>query len=114
MKNIAITIGQRIRRIRTGKDFNQQDMATKLGITAGAYAKIERGETDPSITRLYSIADILGIEIELILRDTIELSNIEVSNKEIETIHSQIATLNKDVNKIRFELNDLKKSSRKK
>lgn len=114
MSTVAITIGQRIRKIRTGKEFNQQDMANKLGITAGAYAKIERGETDPSITRLYNIADILEIDVIILLSDKIDIPNTEVSRKEVEIIHSQISTISKDLSKMRSELNDLKKSPRRK
>ena len=49
-------IGQRIRRIRASQGFNQAGIAEELGITPDAYAKIERGETDPSISRLYQVA----------------------------------------------------------
>ncbi len=45
-------------------------MAAELEITAGAYAKIERGETDPSITRLLQIADILKVDIISFLKDS--------------------------------------------
>lgn len=38
-------------------------MAAELEITAGAYAKIERGETDPSATRLLRIAEILEVDV---------------------------------------------------
>jgi transcriptional regulator with XRE-family HTH domain len=56
-------IGTRIRKLRESKDYTQDNMAAELEITAGAYAKIERGETDPSATRLLKIAEILEVDI---------------------------------------------------
>lgn len=62
-------IGTRIRKLRESKDLTQENMAVELDITAGAYAKIERGETDPSITRLIQIADILKVDVTFFLKD---------------------------------------------
>jgi transcriptional regulator with XRE-family HTH domain len=62
-------IGKRIRDFRTTKGETQETIAAKLKLTPGAYAKIERGETDPSITRLYEIAAILKITIRELLED---------------------------------------------
>lgn len=60
---MSTEIGARIRRIRAGKDYKQEDMATELDITPGAYAKIERGETAPSASRLLQIAKILKVDV---------------------------------------------------
>jgi len=69
MTPIAKEVGHRIRKIREAKDLNQQNMADKLEITAGAYAKIERGETDPSISRLFQIAAILKTDVVSFIKD---------------------------------------------
>lgn len=45
-------------------------MAMEMGITAGAYAKIERGETDPSVTRVLQIAQILEVDVAVLFKDT--------------------------------------------
>ena len=70
-------IGYRIRKLREGKDYTQDNMAGELGITAGAYAKIERGETDPSITRLMRIAEILEVDIITFLKENPTHSKVE-------------------------------------
>lgn len=44
-------------------------MAVELDITPGAYAKIERGETDPSVTRLIQIAGILEVDVAIFFKD---------------------------------------------
>lgn len=41
-----MTIGDKIRNMRTIKGYSQENMAEMLGISVTAYAKIERGETD--------------------------------------------------------------------
>ena len=62
-------IGLRIRKLRTDKEFNQASMAEELGLTAGAYAKIERGETDLTVTRLFQIAEVLEVPVYDILEE---------------------------------------------
>jgi transcriptional regulator with XRE-family HTH domain len=65
------TIGYRIRKLREQKDYSQGNMAAELGITPGAYAKIERGETDPSVTRLIQIAGILEVDVASFFRESV-------------------------------------------
>jgi len=62
-------IGQRIRELRRSKDYSQENMAVELDITPSAYAKIERGETDPSVTRLIQIAGILEVDVASFFRE---------------------------------------------
>ncbi len=56
-------LGERIRRLRAMKGYSQANIAEDLGITPGAYAKIERGEIDPNTARLYEIAKSLEVNI---------------------------------------------------
>lgn len=107
-------IGYRIRKIRESKDFSQENVAADLNITAGAYAKIERGETDPSATRLIEIASILGVDVTTFFQDFSSLVKAEaaitspttdlVTKKDIaeladsvQRLYSEIAQLKKDV-----------------
>ena len=98
----AKEVGYRIRKIREAKDFNQQNMADKLEITAGAYAKIERGETDPSISRLFAIAGILKVEIINLVQDSVPKVSGEVEK--------QVVTLSKDMDRLKKEIATLKKT----
>ena len=106
MTPIAKEVGYRIRKIRESKDFNQQQIADKLEITAGAYAKIERGETDPSISRLFEIAQIFEVDIITLVQDP--------SAKVSGDIHSQINTLIKDMDTLKKDVAVLKKTNPKK
>jgi transcriptional regulator with XRE-family HTH domain len=104
MTAIATQVGYRIRKIREAKDFNQQDIADKLKITSGAYAKIERGETDPSISRLFEIAAVLKTDIMALVKDAPEAADI----------YTQLKTLTKDVEQLKKEMAGVKKPAAKK
>ena len=99
MSTIPEQVGYRIRKAREVKDFNQQGMAEELNLTPGAYAKIERGETDPSISRLFQIAKILKIDVMALIKDA----------PESEDVYTQLKTLNKDVELLKKEMAGLKK-----
>ncbi|WPU99082.1 helix-turn-helix transcriptional regulator [Mucilaginibacter sp. cycad4] len=56
------TTGNKIRVQRQLKNYSQEYMAFMLEISQPAYSKIERGETDLSLRRVYEIAEILEID----------------------------------------------------
>ena len=99
-------------------------MGAELCITPGAYAKIERGETDPSATRLLQIADILKVDVSIFFHDNHlrPLSRVEQPAQtystpmktEIEGVLALVKKMNKDFEKMRKELDTLKKEVRKK
>lgn len=109
MTTIAQQVGHRIRKIRQAKDLNQQDMADKLQITAGAYAKIERGETDPSITRLDELAKILKVDINSFLSDKPVVKEAPITRAEINNLQLSLDNLNRQVQKLSGETTTIKK-----
>lgn len=58
---------EKIRAIRESNQWTQEEMAEKLEMSAGGYAKIERGENSPNIERLQQIANIFQIDITKLL-----------------------------------------------
>lgn len=58
-----MTIGDKIRNMRTIKGYSQENMAELLGVSVTAYAKIERGETDVNHSRLEQIAAVLKVSL---------------------------------------------------
>ncbi|MDD5274708.1 MAG: helix-turn-helix transcriptional regulator [Methylovulum sp.] len=56
-------VNEKIRTIRQLKDFSQEEMAEKLGISKNTYANIERGETDVSVSRLEQIANTFEMDL---------------------------------------------------
>jgi len=57
------TLGDKIRDIRMMKGFSQEYVSQQLNLSASAYAKIERDETDVTINRLQEIAKIFEIDV---------------------------------------------------
>lgn len=97
-------------------------MAAELEITAGAYAKIERGETDPSATRLIQIAEILGVDVAFFFQETANPQQLlerntnygNASQQDIEKLSILIESLNREIEKIKFDLASIKKLKIKK
>lgn len=56
-------LSERIRFMRMFKKWSQDEMAAKLHMAVSGYAKIERGETDISFSRLEQIAKTFEIEL---------------------------------------------------
>ena len=56
-------IGKNIRQLRLIKGFSQEFVAEKLGISRNAFGAIERGESNPSISRIGEIYSLFGINL---------------------------------------------------
>lgn len=109
MKNDLVkAIGNRIRGKRSALGLTQQDIAVRLNITPGAYAKIERGETDPSISRIFEIAEILGTDpLQLITESS---AAIPASDATVLSIVSELRT---EMHELKSELAGMKKKRKK-
>jgi transcriptional regulator with XRE-family HTH domain len=70
-------VGNRIRKIREGKEITIKYMAGELEMTASAYYKIERGEINIGVSRLESIAKILKVSVVDFFQDKKEPSFAE-------------------------------------
>lgn len=55
-------LGEKLRKAREAAKLTQQEVATKAGVHVNYYARIERGEENPSYTKLQSIMKVLGIK----------------------------------------------------
>jgi len=64
---MLISIGKNIRKIREKQELNQEDIAYKAGIETSYYARIERGEANPSLDKIYAIIKALDIDSSKIL-----------------------------------------------
>jgi transcriptional regulator with XRE-family HTH domain len=71
-----ITITMRLYRLQ--KNFSQEYMAFRLGISQKAYSKIEAGVTKLTVERLSEIATILEINIVCLIESTTISSNNEL------------------------------------
>jgi transcriptional regulator with XRE-family HTH domain len=62
-------IGEKIRLIRISKGYSQEYMAFMLNISQGTYSKLEKDNIVITIQRLFSIAEILEVNITELLPD---------------------------------------------
>jgi transcriptional regulator with XRE-family HTH domain len=70
----------KIKQIRELKNFTQDYVAQKLGLSTRAYSKIETGETQLTINRLNEISGILGVQpMEVLGFDDKKIFNINNS-----------------------------------
>lgn len=71
----------KIKQIRELKNFTQEYMAQKLGLSTRAYSKIETGETQLTINRLNEISAILEVQpMEVLGFDDKKVFNFYNSN----------------------------------
>ncbi|MES2329682.1 MAG: helix-turn-helix transcriptional regulator [Bacteroidota bacterium] len=114
MKKLNQEIGKRIKILRLTKELNQEQIAAKLDITAGAFAKIERGETDASISRLYQIAAVLRVDIFALLIDNYKKKDVSTDESGVTDLLAQVKQLSKDMQKVKTEMAVSNLSARKK
>ena len=64
---IIRSVAKSLRAIRKARGLTQAEVAKKAGITSNHYAKIERGEAEPTLTTLAACIKGLGIKSSDIL-----------------------------------------------
>jgi transcriptional regulator with XRE-family HTH domain len=57
-----------IRHLREMRKISRESISKELGMSVSGYSKIERGEIDIQISKLYKVAKILDIEITQLLK----------------------------------------------
>lgn len=62
-----MSIGAKIRNLRELRNYTQAYMADQLNMSINGYGKIERDETDLSLSRLDQIAQVLDTDLNSIL-----------------------------------------------
>ncbi len=62
-KKLIKAIGVRIRSIRIELDLSQEQLANEADIPLSQIGRIERGETNPTISTLFVIAEALNVSL---------------------------------------------------
>jgi transcriptional regulator with XRE-family HTH domain len=62
-----MSIGNNIKKLRELKNYTQAYMASQLDLSIGGYGKIERDETDVTLSRLNEIAKVLDTSLTTLL-----------------------------------------------
>lgn len=74
----ALKVVLKIQQIRQQRGLSVREVSYLSGISKSQISRIERGETEPTITTLISIADALGVE----LMDTMKIVRRNDENDE--------------------------------
>lgn len=73
---------ENIKKFRELKSLTRDEVAERLDMSVSGYSKLERGEVDITLSKLYRIADILEVSVSQILNfDASQIFN--VSNNQI-------------------------------
>jgi transcriptional regulator with XRE-family HTH domain len=83
-----LEIGNNIRRIREIKNYTQEAVAEKVGMSVSAYGDIERGKSDVNFGRLSEIATALEVKPEEIVNFGSVTYNNTINDGE-NTVHNQ-------------------------
>ena len=55
--------GNRLREIRTKKRISQEDLALKAGVDRSYMGRLERGELNPTLTKICQLSEALEIDV---------------------------------------------------
>ena len=104
-------IRSQIKKRRVEKRLTQSDVALDLGITPGAYSKIESGPTEITVKKLAEIADILEVEITYFFPEKGDVNKAEHQNRNISyATKTEVEELSRTINKMKQEIATLKAS----
>ena len=61
MSDLTVLFGQRVRSIRMAKNISQEKLALSYNLDRSYMGRIERGEVNPTLERIYEIAQALDV-----------------------------------------------------
>jgi transcriptional regulator with XRE-family HTH domain len=67
-KKVIENFGMHLKMLRTGRNLSQEDLANDADIPINQIGRIERGEVNPSLSTLYSIATALSMKLHELLK----------------------------------------------
>lgn len=99
------TFGQRFQRLRKNAGLTQEDVASKLNITAQAISKWENDVSAPDISVLVELSDILKVSLNELLGKPTETTLVsEEQRKNINNMFFRIKVLSGDGDKVNVNL----------
>jgi transcriptional regulator with XRE-family HTH domain len=90
MKNVY----DNIKKFRELKNVTRETIAAELGMSLSGYSKLERGEVDITISKIYKISDILSVSPEQLLNfDASQIFNVS-NNAQVQGLGAHADTMN--------------------
>lgn len=83
MKDYKVGMGERMKQQRKLLHMTQEQIAEKLNVSVKHYGGVERGNAGLSIENLIIVSDILGIDLNYLIRGEEPIENIPSRMKEI-------------------------------
>lgn len=77
----AKAVASNIRNARLFRNYSQDYLGFKLGISQNGYSKIELGQSEISLRRIVDIAEILEVDINRLIQDPAVWTDIEAINR---------------------------------
>ena len=81
--HLAIDLGKAIRRERESLGFSQEHIAHDAGLSVRHYAKVERGKANATISTLLSIAGVLGLGFDELVRSAALVAKREAASRKM-------------------------------
>ena len=75
------TISTNLRRLRGARDFSQDRLASRAGLSRAAYRKIETGQSEPRVSTLQSIARALDVRVDELVAPAAEIKAVRFRSK---------------------------------
>jgi len=79
MKNLAKALGANIRARRKENGISQDALALECGLDRSYMGRIERGEVNITVEKLYQIASRLGCEPAYLLPTNVERKSLDIT-----------------------------------
>jgi len=98
------SIGSHIKQSRVALGLSQAEAAKMLNISTPAFCKIETGQTDLNVSRLFQIAKNFKVSVNQLLSGN---SNNEGSSEEISILKQELSAKEEELNKLRKKVIDL-------
>ncbi|NCI51379.1 helix-turn-helix domain-containing protein [Sediminibacterium roseum] len=116
MPDLIKEIAARIRNYREQEGYTQIIMSDMLNLTPGAYAKIERGDVDIQVSRLYQLAEIFKVDVMNLLKDQEEIFGTSdiVARKEFDQLAADLKKYEARLENFAIKLGHSKKKTAKK
>lgn len=64
---LAVVVGKRIAKMRKSKGLSQEKLALQAGIDRSYVGRVERGEVNLTVEKLYNFAEALGCDVKELL-----------------------------------------------
>ncbi|MCD4781545.1 MAG: ImmA/IrrE family metallo-endopeptidase [Candidatus Omnitrophica bacterium] len=70
------SIASNLKRIRAIKGFKQEELANQAGLSRVAYSSIENAKSEPRVSNLQKLADVLGVSIVELIKPVPQLASL--------------------------------------